>query len=427
MSSRQASGHVHVRSPANVVEVDGSIVIDFGTDSGDIEIDLNGRRFAAETPTALANALEADVREQATRVITITYDVTVEGDRMIITSDVVTSDAGASLAGPDAQAAVDKAAEIVGSARAWPMAPSIDAPTTGTLDALTGDGGWDGPLVVSMPRTGSTLMGMLLLLCRDNERPSGYRFDRYIHEPAAPLFWRGDDLQGVTDFISALTDGDVVQESAYQFAHPDVARWFVSHAKQPVVFTMRHPQLAWPSRWRIMLAKMLAETPDDPEAAAAGAALESDDFSELGNYLTQRVRPADNGFYAFVSLMDMCNRESIEFVIVDNTRFRERPDATLRTLCHRLGTDFDPNMTRWTDLEAVLPRVAMTDLALGEEYQWYYADTLGSQEGIQTEIHELIDPSRVPEQLRGTSDAHLTIDEAVTWYQLLLNRPETLP
>ena len=33
----------------------------------------------------------------------------------------------------------------------------------------------------------------------------------------------------------------------------------------------------------------------------------------------------------------------------------------------------------------------------------------------------------VPDELRGVSDQYLTIDEAVTWYQLLLARPETLP
>ena len=176
----------------------------------------------------------------------------------------------------------------------------------------------------------------------------------------------------------------------------------------------------------MLLAKMLAESPDDPDAEAARTALVEDDFSHMDDYLTQRVRPADNGFYALISLMDLCDREGIEYAIVDNARFREHPEATLRTLCDRLDVDFDPIMTRWTDLEAVLPRVAMNDLALGEDYQWYYAATLGSHAGIQAETGNLLEVSRVPAQLRGTGDGHLTIDEAVTWYLLLLNRPETL-
>ena len=95
---------------------------------------------------------------------------------------------------------------------AWPMASRIEGPTMDSLEALSGDGEWDGPLEVSMPRTGSTLIGMLFLFCLDSQRPSGYRFDRYLHEPAAPVFWRGDDLRSVTDFVSTLSDGDVVQE-----------------------------------------------------------------------------------------------------------------------------------------------------------------------------------------------------------------------
>jgi hypothetical protein len=278
-----------------------------------------------------------------------------------------------------------------------------------------------------MPRTGSTLMGILFLFCRDAESPTGYRFDRYIHEPVAPVYWRGDDVTSITDFIeSPLSGRDVVQESAYQFASPDMARWFLAQARPPVVFTMRHPQLAWPSRWRAMLAKALSEDPERGGMETAREALDNDDFSGLGRYLTEQVRPADNGFFAFMSLLGMCVREGIDFVIVDNTRFREHPEPTLRDLCERLGIDFDLAMTEWTDLQPVLPRVVMSDLALGDEHQWYYSGTLGSSRGIRPETHNLLDAARFPSDLRGVSDQHLTIDEAVTWYHLLLSRPETL-
>ena len=83
-------------------------------------------------------------------------------------------------------------------------------------------------------------------------------------------------------------------------------------------------------------------------------------------------------------------------------------------------------MTNWTSLEPVLPRVVMSDLALGDEYEWYYSGTLGSSRGIRPETHIPVDPERFPPELRGVSDQHLTIHEAVTWYELLLSRPETL-
>ena len=89
MRNRRASGHMDVGSSTDVIEVDGSIVVDFS--GHDVEIDLNGRRFAAETPTGLAMALEADLRQQATRLITISYDVTVQDERVIITSGTSTA------------------------------------------------------------------------------------------------------------------------------------------------------------------------------------------------------------------------------------------------------------------------------------------------------------------------------------------------
>lgn len=296
------------------------------------------------------------------------------------------------------------------------------------MDGLAADGRWNGPLVVAMPRTGSTLMGILFLLVEDPTSPSGYRFDRYLHEPVAPVFWRGDPVQSIASFISSpLTDRDVVQESAYQFAHPDLARWFLTQARHPVIFTMRDPRLAWPSRWRVMLAQLVAESPGDPDAEAARAALAADDFSGLGRFLTERVRPPDNGFYAFLSLIELCDRAGIEYVIIDNTRFRDHPEPTLRSLCEHLQIDFDFAMVDWTTLDATRSRIVMSDLALGEEYEWYYAGTIGSDRGILPETHVPVDASRFPDELRGVGGRYLTVDEAVTWYRLLLDRPETMP
>ena len=99
----------------------------------------------------------------------------------------------------------------------------------------------------------------------------------------------------------------------------------------------------------------------------------------------------------------------------------------MRALCRRLGVDYSPAMTEWSDLQDALPRVVMSDLALGDEYEWYYSRTLSSDTGIRPETTPPLDSASFPDVLRGTSEDHLTIDEAVTWYHLLLARPETLP
>lgn len=424
------AGLLEVRTPGDVAERDGSLVIDLATGDGDALLELNGRPFRAESIADLAIALRARHSAEAGLLMSIPYDVGVEGSRVIIGQDmrVAESVSGAYLTGQEAQAAAEKASGILNSEiEAWPTAPKGQEADSLDLSGLVAGSRWDGPLVVSMPRTGSTLMGLLFLFCRDGRSSTGYRFDRYVHEPVAPVFWRGDGFESLASFVDPpLSDRDVVQESAYQFTDPRAARWLLSQARPPVVFTMRHPQLSWPSRWRAMLRQML----DEDTAAnmeTARRALAEDDFSGLGSYLTESVRPADNGFYAFIAMLGMCVRESIDFVIVDNTRFRAQPEATLRELCSRLRVEFEPDMTEWTNLQAVLPRVVMSDLALGDEYQWYYAQTLASDRGIQPESRPLLSPTRFPEPLRGLSDQYLTIDEAVTWHQLLLMRPETLP
>jgi hypothetical protein len=422
---------VDVGSVDQVTEVAGSIVVDFERTSTDVQLDLNGVVYRAHDPLDLAAALELHRNRAVDRLVAIPYEVVVEGSRVIIHQDpaVTQSLSGAYLTGAEANAAVDKAERIAtSSSDAWPAASSFEAADLKTVEGLVQRGRWGGPLVVAMPRTGSTLMGILFLLCRDPDSATGHQFDRYLHEPAAPVYWRGDNVESIAEFTSTpLTARDVVQESAYQFAHPELARWFLTRARPPVVFTMRHPQLAWPSRWRAMLGKMLVEDPRGGDAEAARAALTADDFSSLGDYLTRHVRPADNGWYAFLSLLEMCNQEGIDYVLVDNTRFREDPEATLRELCVRLGVGFDTAMTEWTNLDEARSRIVMSDLALGEEYEWYYAGTLGSDRGILPETHNPIDPTRFPAELRGVSDQFLTIDEAVTWYQLLLTRPETMP
>jgi hypothetical protein len=307
--------------------------------------------------------------------------------------------------------------------RAWRR--SSDPEEVGALDGLLADGAWDGPVIVSMPRTGSTLLGTIFLLLHDEA--GNHVFDRYIHEPVAPVFWQDAPLSSISDLTGgALLPTDIIQESAYQFTSRDIGRWFLSHARRPVSFVMRHPQLAWPSRWRIMLREWLFSDPDDPVADRLQAALDRNDFSDLGDVLTTRVSQPDNGMYPFMSLVDLCDEEGIDFMIVDNARFRADPDGLLAEMCRRWGLEYEDSMTTWENLDEAQQRVVMSPLAAGPEYDWYYARTLGSTGGIVRTDREPVPLERFPEELRGTSEDHLTIDQAVAWYEELLARPETL-
>ncbi|MEE9299238.1 MAG: hypothetical protein V3V29_09415 [Acidimicrobiia bacterium] len=295
------------------------------------------------------------------------------------------------------------------------------------LDDLVAGSTWDGPLIVSMPRTGSTLLGALFLLLRDSPGTGEHVFERYLHEPVAPVFWEGQDLQSVKDFIATpLTERDLIQESAYQFASKDVARWFLRRARKPIAFVMRHPRLAWPSRWQIMLSEWLATDPEIADADRIRATLEAGDYRGLGDVLIERVRQPDNGWCGFMSLIGLCLDEGLDFVIVDNERFRADPETTLRQMCERWGLTYDDAMTTWDDLSEALPRVVMSELALGPEYEWYYAQTLASKGGIVRVDREPLDVGRFPEELRGDRTDLLTIDRAEEWYEALLDRGELM-
>jgi hypothetical protein len=252
----------------------------------------------------------------------------------------------------------------------------VPAEDLALLDDLVGPEGWNGPLVVSMPRTGSTLLGTLFLLASDPPGSGEHVFERYVHEPVAPVYWEGRTVADVVEGVGGrLTSRDIVQESAYQFADRGIAGWFLRQARPPVAFTVRDPRIAWPSRWRIMLKMRLAENPRPEERDRIERALEDQDYRELGGLLTQAVQPPGNGWAALLSLVD---------------------------------------------LSEAIPRVHMSDLASGPEYEWYYETTLSSEGGIIAKDRAPLPLDRFPDALRSRPPGRITIDRAVEWYRSLL-------
>ncbi len=271
-----------------------------------------------------------------------------------------------------------------------------------------------------MPRTGSTLLGTLFLLVRDPPGSGPHVFERYVHEPIAPVFWERRSIADVVRGVGGrLTPRDVIQESAYQFTDKDVARWFLHRARRPIAFTIRDPRISWPSRWRILLRMRIAQGAG-PDEDRIRSALESDDFSDVGDVLLRDIEVPDNGWLAYLSLLQECRSEGIPFVLVENGRLRQDPRGVLADLCGRWGVPFDSAMVDWDDLGEAIPRVLMSDLAAGEEYEWYYERTLSSRGGIAPHDRAPLALERFPVELRGPSDDVLTIDTAVAIYERLL-------
>ena len=405
---------------------DGSVATDEGraviNGSTDTQLSVNGHDMPSGDAPRAARMLNAIAAGDGP--VSMPLRASARNGTLVIEqpSELFEDNAGSFLTGAAAEAAMDRGSRARLRSMPWPV-DNADA-SLDRLAPLSSGANWDGPLVVSMPRTGSTLLGALFLLAPDAGHSSGFRFDRYIHEPAAPLFWQGGTIGSFGGLdVKPLNERDVVQESAYQFANFDVARWFVGSARRPIVFVMRHPQISWPSRWRIMFSERVSR--QDADTQRVRRALDEDDYREVGD-LVSTVNPPDNGYFAYMTLIDHCLEAGIDFVIVDNARFRRDPEGTYRQLCELLDITFDTAMTTWEDLSEALGRVEMSELARDEEYPWYYAGTLESANGIVRQDRPLLPVDRFPEVLRGHSNGLLSIDEAVTWYQMLLARPETL-
>jgi hypothetical protein len=418
------SGLLEIEAEAPLAFVDNQFVADFNGAAPSLVV--NGTTLSAATVAGLVEVISEDVARRRRQVLAIPYAVHAEGDQLIIEPHVAVSERaeGCHLSGADAVRALEKAHQLITDQQhSWPLAPAdVDQ---SALPPSVGDRGF--PMIVSMPRTGSTLLGTMLLLLRDPPDTGPHVFRRYIHEPVSPVYWQGRGLDAITEIAGAsLSDDDIVQESAYQFASGTIARHFLTRARRPVIFLVRHPQLAWPSRWRVMLKMLRAEEAHRADWPRIDHALDSWDFRDVGDLLVASVRPADNGWYALLTMIEMCRTEGIDHVIVTNGRFRDHPEALMHDLCKCLDVEHDPAVTTWQNLDEALPRVVMGEMARNDEYEWYYARTLGSRQGILRSDVAFSDPDRFPDEFRGSSVDCLTIDEAVTWHHALLTRDEVL-
>ncbi len=288
------------------------------------------------------------------------------------------------------------------------------------LEQFLQEKNWQGPLIVSKPRTGSTIMGISLLFAKNSQ--GEYQFPSYIHEPVAPMFWQGATIDATFDILEQLHVHDIIQESAYQFSHEKLAYLFLKHACKPIVFLTRHPRIAWVSRWRILLKELLEKMDIGLLHDQITHASKYHDFSTIGHILSHEIKPNNNGWYAFLYLQRLCEQHDFEYVIIDNAMFRQNPTAIFEQLFQAWQLPFDSSVATWQNLTEVCPRIVMGNMALHEEYPNYYAKTINSQHGIQQMDKKPLEWEKFPKNLRGFSKdlSVLTIDEAVIWYHFLV-------
>ncbi len=237
-------------------------------------------------------------------------------------------------------------------------------------------------LIVSPPRCGSTA------LARAFWRHPAFRW--YVHEPFDRVYHHGSDQQSVLAAMRAPVDvgdhgasGLVVKEMTFQIG--PYAGELAAAASLPVIVALRDPRLAVESRMR--QRRRAGQEPAFPHT--------------------------ESGWDDLVEILDQLRARQVRHVIVETTRLRAQPAASLGALCVRLGMQYAPDMLDWPDA---------SDLRLGqlasEQTHWY--DRVLRSSGLEppTEI--------VPDLAEFLPGMRAHVAECLEVYWTLLTDPEML-
>lgn len=239
-------------------------------------------------------------------------------------------------------------------------------------------------VILSPPRCGSTAVA------RSFWQHPAFRW--YVHEPCDRLYHRGAERGSLAEAVDAALDrrvfgpaggrGAVIKEMTFQAGGllPELL-W---GATMPVVLTVRDPRLALWSRMR--------------QRAKAG--------------LPPAFPAGEGGWEDLRSAVTHLRKLGTPYAVVEVTRLRARPEATMRALCERLDLPFRPGMLSWPALDGV----PLGQLG-GEQAHWY-TRALGST-GFQPPDERVTGESwaGAPAVMRRA------LDDALAVYQEALDDP----
>ncbi len=256
-------------------------------------------------------------------------------------------------------------------------------------------------LIVSPPRSASTAFAQAM------QQHSSIR--KYHHEPCGLFSYEDTSLQSVLDELADLAPGGLIKEMTFQFRELAVAECFFRHCATPTLFLARSPLLTVESRVRMVLTDLIEDpATTEVDRDRARAAIEAKDYSELDDLLTEGVFPLfRTGWTDFAHQADLCRRLGLDFAVVETTRFRADPEATLRHLCPRLGLDYEDGMLQWEASSALPPG------ALERHANWYAR--VGASTGVLPPQERVLELAQFPRRFRE----HLP--EALATYELLLD------
>lgn len=238
-------------------------------------------------------------------------------------------------------------------------------------------------VVLSPPRSGSTA------LARAFWRHPAFRW--YAHEPFDRAYHHDGGADATLTALRspvAVADHDgnglIVKEMTFQAgSHADE---LVAATDLPVVVTLRDPRLAVESRMR-----------------QRGRAGQEPSFP-----------PGESGWRDLVAILRRLRAGNVRHVLVDTTRLRARPAASLEALCERIGLQYTPRMLDWPAADGI----HLGQLA-DEQAHWY--ERVLRSSGLEPPTEEVPELSHFPAGMRDHVAACLAE------YQTLLTDPEMLP
>lgn len=251
-------------------------------------------------------------------------------------------------------------------------------------------------LVLSPPRCASTA------LCRALSRHPAV--GPYIHEPFDRFWHHGRPLGEVERALveGGVGPGALIKEMTFQLGDGPQVEAFFGAVRHPILVLVRAPALTIESRVRMVGDGLLGEGRLSPaDADALRAALEARDFGPVGHLFDERVFPLRHaGWRDLRQHLALCRARGIPFFVVDASRFRAEPEATLRAICGRWSLDYDPRMLDWGDGDFEFG-------ALPEQRPWY-ARVVASR-GVLPPTEEPLSADRLPPRLA----AHIAEAESV--------------
>lgn len=251
-------------------------------------------------------------------------------------------------------------------------------------------------LVLSPPRCASTA------LCRALSRHPA--IGPYIHEPFDRFWHHGRPLAEVERALTeaGVGPGALIKEMTFQLGDGPQVEALFEAVRHPILVLVRAPILTIESRVRMVGGGLLDEGRLSPaDADALRAALEARDFGPVGHLFDERVFPLRHaGWRDLRRHLALCRARDIPLFVVDASRFRAAPEATLRAVCARWSLDYDPAMLDWSD-------GGFDFGALPEQAPWY-ARVIASR-GVLPPTEAPLSPDRLPPRLA----AHVAEAESV--------------